>query len=247
MTLIALFEDLKTAISDCLITDKVHKSGIDLPSMRNTEGTLPSLSHKPKYLMRKCHSFAHGDQKGTFLFSGTVDDFTCFVEFFEKIRESAGATVSAENLLVDALRHSRENRRSDFTMIAVIDDQAVSDKYIPTTSEDIPYFGSVMWAGTGKPLLREELMCRGDQFAAREGDETAANEQRRALRALMSVPSIMFEHDTRKTLYTIRNAVGGYYESFHWNDGMLQPVGRISRCLFLLTTTRLPKKLKSGG
>jgi hypothetical protein len=80
-------------------------------------------------------------------------------------------------------------------------------------------------AGSGAADLHRWVCERGAQYEERELKHDSP--EVKASRTINMIPSLLLEEDTRATLKTIRNGVGGYYESYYLDKGTVEPLDSV--------------------
>ncbi len=236
MTVVAFFEDLGVAISDVLLTVDVSGHGIDIPSIGSTNRMDPPLEKKTVTgLMRKFFRAGTPDERGTFLVCGTRNDFERVADWVECICNNSAVlseyhsrrlnTSSLGSIVQTACEVAEKDGNGMFEILGVIGNDRFARHFNGGKLEqNLPYWGDVVAMGSGAPFLIDWLRKKGQYFL----DMGLATDglMARGSRALTYTRSLLLEEDSRSAL-TIRNGVGGYYESFVIAPGELIPLDNI--------------------
>lgn len=284
MTVIAYLPSLSLAFSDLLMSMEVPGgSSVLLPTVGATNALAESLPVTPTRLVRKVHRLKVGGAEVHMLLAGTGSHLRTLIENFEAVR-------SGKQILPDDLQ--RHFDRSDplrmldvvisFTERSGLDEFEViafhKDRHLDYRSDAgrslraAPYFGDTIIAGGGAADLYRWLSDRGDAYL-RHPLTRSDSAQDKHNRTLNLVPSMLLEEDTRDSLRTLRNGVGGYYEVFQVDQEGLHPVDAVltvfaavegkgrgmqialrrlffhlyaNDCLFIISLFNVPRKLKIG-
>lgn len=222
MTVIAFFEDIGVAVSDVLVSADEIGGGIWIPSVGDPQFISPPLPVRPTRLLRKFFRIRRPRSEGIFLTCGTVSHIDSLIEMIESLTTGSvhappywvtRLNVDSVASLVEVAAALVEQAGNDkFELLGMVDGKRYARHFNgPTLVHQLPYWGEVVAMGSGASYLIEWLRTKGQNFL----DSGLDHEDLplRAIRALNGIPSLLLEEDTRQ-MRTLREGVGGYYESF---------------------------------
>ncbi|MGB6095048.1 MAG: hypothetical protein WBF95_01965 [Comamonas thiooxydans] len=233
MTVIAYFSDISIAAADLLLS--VETPGgppVLLPSVGSTSN-LPPLSLSPTKLVRKILRLKHDKGVAVLLVAGTVSHLKKLVDFFEALRSGAlqplpefsrgHNTSDPLSVLRTAAMMTEKSGFPNFEFIAFHNGRCLESRHEQHIRLRFsPYFGGSALAGSGASSLYNWLCDRGEKYVNIPSMSRDSVEDKH-FRALNLIPSLLLEEDTRVSLKTIGNGVGGYYESFQVDQDGLHP------------------------
>lgn len=225
MTVIALFESTLTAVSDVMLSVESIGNHIVMPSTGDVGALDVELDASPTRLVRKIFRFTHKGKVGVFMVAGTVSHISKLLSNMALVSSDPQNLNSRYSRILDSKFFSsvfnascvltEEEGLGDFEVIGVLDGEILSRlKNDIWRLDSVPYFGITHVAGSGALDLQNWLYCRGEQYENKFGLSSDCHETK-AFRSLNLIPSMLLEEDTRISLRTIRNGVGGYYESYY--------------------------------
>ncbi len=230
MTVLVHFESLGIAISDVLMSIDKKGGGIRLPSIGLPEDANRDLPIRPTSLVRKFFRVKRPGSSGIFLLCGTGSHIQEVIKNVEDLisgKSLPPAELSHKYVqnnvssLVDIAAFMTEGAgKNEFELLGYVDGISFLRHFPQTISQQLPYWGSVIAMGSGSRDLIEWLDQKGKSYEA-HGLESE-DSHTKALRALNAVPSLLLEEDTRG-MQTLKEGVGGYYESYMVGHGTLTP------------------------
>ncbi len=235
MTVISVFAENETAITDLLISKEKNGEYCSLPSLGDTERLNGKINISLVGLKRKVVYLTKGTEKATVFWAGTVAHVISLILAIKKLISDSDSDSDLQTIFDTAIYEQEQGGESDFEIIALINDNLLCRAF-DSSPALIPYFGNVYSAGSGAKLLISWLMQRGEKF------ETYCNGsyELKRIRAQHTVPSILLEQDTRDTLKTISNGVGGYYERFEVSgSGCFSAIDQIQTCFIKLCDSHI--------
>lgn len=234
MTVIAFLPQLNLAFSDALLSvDKPGGSNVPLPTTGSTVNLPTHLSISPTKLVRKIHRLKFGESEVVMLLAGTVSHLKRIIYIFEEIRcvrqeipQEIGRGLNLQDplsILNVAIKLVESSGFNEFEIIAFHKGRCFDHRFDTNRSlGQTAYFGEAIFAGSGSVDLYRWLCDRGEQYMNIPSVCQDSLEQK-ILRTQNLVPSLLLEEDTRATLKTINNGVGGYYETFYIDNSGLHP------------------------
>ena len=236
MTVLALFTDLGLAFSDVMLSLEEPGGHTTLPSTGHTRNLGVELAVTPTKLVRKFFRLSYRGKSGRFLVAGTVSHIKRLIFNIKRVRDfpldlpESYRSLLAEDDAVSALHVSclltEGEGFKEFEILVVIDNRNFARQFDQNRVLDsLPYFGETRVAGGGGADLFRWLYQRGEEYAKRKLGSESTSE--RSDRTINMVPSLLLEEDTRSTLRTIRNGVGGYYESYFLGKDTIEPLDSV--------------------
>ncbi|MDH2091163.1 hypothetical protein [Agrobacterium pusense] len=231
MTVIIIFEDLRTVVVDCLVSNEDPTAGsTTLLTTGSTHHISPHLRRSPRYLMRKSFPFNFFGSEGRLFLTGTVDEFQ---KYANRVLEVCSGTSpiwdglqseiipgDARSYLNAVFRETQIFREANFTVIGYLDGEIYSSRPVHEFRTDIPYFGNTLICGSGTELMQRELLGRGNEYQERFPNDCL---EIRSARSLRTTPSIIIHEDTMDAFRTLDVGVGGYVECYRLQDRGLAP------------------------
>lgn len=236
MTVLALLTNLGLAFSDVMLSNDEPGGHTTLPSTGYTRNLGVGLAVTPTKLVRKFFRLTYRGKSGLFLVAGTVSHIKRLVLNIKRVRDTPLTLDEqyksrfTENDALSALHIScllteGEGFR-EFEIVGVFDGRDFARLFDQNRALDsLPYFGETRVAGGGGADLFRWLYLRGEEYTKRKiGSESMVA---RSYRAINLVPSLLLEEDTRSTVRTISNGVGGYYEAYYIGKNTIEPVDSV--------------------
>ncbi|MDQ0016438.1 hypothetical protein J2W23_004841 [Variovorax boronicumulans] len=230
MTVLIHFEELRVAVSDVLMSVAVKGGGIWLPSIGLPHVANPDLPIRPTSLVRKFFRVQRPGSAGMFLVCGTrshiqevVDNVEGLISGTRRPPAALAHQLFPDNVasLVDvASKMAEDHEKAEFELLGRVDGADYSRHLRQTIPRRLPYWGSVVAMGSGARDALEWLDAKGRSYEAHGLMDDDAD--MKCLRALNAVPSLLLEEDTR-AMRTVKEGVGGYYESFAIGHDTLRP------------------------
>jgi hypothetical protein len=231
MTVLVFFEDLGVALSDVLLSREVPGGGIPVPSIGDPALLSPPLAVQPTQLVRKFFRIQRPGSEGVFLGCGTVSSI-------KKVFENVDLIISRPELVPNELRH-RFNANSvaslidtaakmceaggkpDFELLGLADGVRIARAFNEGRLEQcLPYWGHVLSMGSGAPMLMEWLRSKGELLI--NSGLVAESIQFKRIRAMHNTPLMLLNEDIWSQT-TLNVGVGGYYETFLFDNSGLTP------------------------
>lgn len=175
VTVIAQFDEIGVAISDVMLSSSDTESKCWLPSIGYLSQGASGNDLVPTRLARKFFRFHKNNVQGMFLCAGTVSHinrlYRNMIGIFDRDLELPAKilnrlnTRSPESVLNAACELTEEEGFPDFEIIGVIDGIGFLRHHnFALVNQQIPYFGTSHFAGSGGPILKRFLEQRGDAW-----------------------------------------------------------------------------------
>lgn len=237
MTVIATLNELNVAIADVMLSWSDPGMHRTLPTTGYTGRLGQRLAISPSRLVRKFFRLKGPNDQGAFLVAGNVEHIRALVRNIKRAHsgdktmgpelarlmdiEDLPSVINAACLMTEEI-----DGKKDFEILGVTKSHVFARLSNEQRLYDhAPYFGSVHVGGNGGPMLYRWLCDRGEHYKTLP----LANEDasQKAARTLHTVQSLLLEEDTRTTMHTVSQGVGGYYEIFRMQPGDLVPVNKV--------------------
>lgn len=221
MTVISVFADSGIALTDLLVSKLSPGEYCSLPSLGDTERLKDKLDISIVGLKRKVLYLNANNEKATIFWAGALDHVRALISEVKQLVSTNN--VDMRTAFDTAIYNQEQTGNGDFEIIYLINGSLFCRAH-DSSPKEILYFGNLYSAGSGANDLGNWLIERGEGLNSFCDD---TYEQKKT-RIQHSVPSILLEQDTRSTLRTISNGVGGYYESFELTElGVFSPIDNI--------------------
>lgn len=223
MTVLVYFERLGVALSDVLLSIELPGGGIAVPSIGDPGLLAVELPRRPTGLVRKFFRVHRPGSAGTFLASGTYSHICSVLKNLDAIIANPNVVPNdlrgrfhgdrVASLIDTASKMSEADGYGDFSILGIADGVRIARSSPNQRLEErLPYWGEVIAMGSGAPMLIEWLRQKGELLVRHgRGDEDGRIKK---IRAIHNTP-VMLLHEDISTQSTLREGVGGYYETFN--------------------------------
>lgn len=236
MTVVAVFEDLRVAVSDVLLTTDQPGRHLTIPTTGYTGNLLSALPLSPTRLVRKYVEFKAQSGRGMLLAAGNVEHIEKLAENLQCISNGTCALPThLQHLLADrspwaiadtASRYTEFQGFSQFEVIGSAGDALYTRTFDASAIKlSLPYFGVVRAIGSGAADVANWLEARANHWIECGLDSDDLEIKR--FRTMHMLPAIFLEQDTRSTLHTLTKGVGGYYEAYWLGKDELIPMDSV--------------------